>query len=139
MAGHWTKQEEITSPRAKRAIAYGDMLAKIVNGKTGEGWDALLPMIDAERFTRIGNERDDPKDWQAYRTLLDQWIGMDKAYEKKLHRASEVGNVVYLDLDESSTLADGTISSLRSISIYEFDEMDRIISVDVCMGFHQPK
>ena len=54
MAGHWTKQDDITSVRARRAIAYGDKLAAIVNGTTDESWDALLPMIDAERFVRRG-------------------------------------------------------------------------------------
>jgi hypothetical protein len=139
MAGDWTKQDDITSVRAKRAIAYGDKLAEIVNGATDEGWDALLPMIDAERFVRRGNERDEAMDWTAYRALLDQWNGHSGKYEKHLHRATEAGNVVYLDLDERSVAADGSESTLRSISIYEFDEADRIVAVDVCMGFHRPQ
>lgn len=139
MAGHWTKQDEITSDRVKRAIAYGDKLAEIVNGKSDESFDALLPMINAERFMRTGNERDEKMDWPTYRAMLEQWDGGSGVYEKTLHRASEAGNVVYLDLDERSTAKDGTKSSLRSISIYEFDEADRIVAVDVCMGFHRPQ
>ena len=137
MAGHWTKQNEITSPRVKRAIAYGDTLAEIVNGTSTEGFDAMLPMIDPARFVRTGNERDQTMDWATYRAMLEQWDGGSADYKKTLHRASEAGNVVYLDLDEFSTGKDGSKSSLRSISIYEFDEADRIIAVDVCMGFHQ--
>ena len=137
MAGHWTKQADITSKRAQRAMAYGDKLAAIVNRTTDDSWDALLPLIDADRFVRRGNERTE-LDWAGYRALLDDWAGADARYEKHLHRASEVGNLVYLDLDERSTMQDGTVSSLRSISIYEFDEADRIVAVDVCMGFHQP-
>jgi hypothetical protein len=139
MAGHWTKQDEITSVRAKRAIAYGDKLAEIVNRTTDEGWDALLPMIDPERFVRRGNERNEEMDWPTYRALLDQWNGQNGVYEKHLHRATEAGNVVYLDLDERSIANDGKESTLRSISIYEFDEADRIVAVDVCMGFHRPQ
>ncbi|HEX7856685.1 MAG TPA: hypothetical protein VF503_23650 [Sphingobium sp.] len=138
MAGHWTKQDEITSVRAKRAIAYGDKMAEIVNGTTDEGWDALLPLIDAERFVRRGNERNQEMDWLTYRAMLDQWDGQSGLYEKHLFRASEAGNVVYLDLDERSVATDGKESTLRSVSIYEFDEADRIVAVDVCMGFHQP-
>ena len=137
MAGHWTKQDAITSDRARRAVAYGDKLAAIVNGTTDEGWDALLPLIDAERFVRRGNERDEEMDWSAYRALLEQWKGQSGEYEKRLHRATEAGNVVYLDLDERSVGSDGRESTLRSISIYEFDEADRIVAVDVCMGFHR--
>lgn len=137
MAGHWTRQSEITSSRALRAIAYGDKLAEIVNGKTDETFDAMLPMIDSERFVRTGNERDQTMDWPSYRAMIEQWKGGSADYRKVLHRASEAGNVVYLDLDEFSTGKDGSKSSLRSISIYEFDEADRIIAVDVCMGFHQ--
>lgn len=138
MAGTWTRQSEITSVRAQRAMAYGDTMAAIVNGASAETWDALLPLIDADRFVRRGNERTE-LDWPAYRRLLDQWAAHSGNYEKHLHRASEVGNFVYLDLDERATARDGSVSALRSVSIYEFDEADRIVAVDVCMGFHQPQ
>ena len=139
MTGHWTKQEDITSPRVLRAIAYGDMMAEIVNGTADQSFDSLLPLIDPARFVRRGNERDEEMDWPAYRAMLEQWDGGSGAYEKQLHRATEAGNVVYLDLDERSVSKDGAESSLRSISIYEFDEADRIVAVDVCMGFHRPR
>jgi hypothetical protein len=144
MTGTWTRQSDITSARAQRAMAYGDTMAAIVNGEsgvnrdTGESWDALLPMIDSERFRRRGNERSE-MDWPAYRAMLEQWAEHSGKYEKTLHRASEVGDFVYLDLDERATAKDGSVGSLRSVSIYEFDADDRIVAVDVCMGFHQPK
>lgn len=136
MAGDWTSATGL-SPRAQRALAYGDKMAAIVNGATDETWDALLPMIDAARFVRRGNERTE-MDWPAYRAMLEQWQEHSGKYEKSLHRASEVGNVVYLDLDERATAKDGSVGALRSISIYEFDDADRIVAVDVIMGFHQP-
>ncbi len=139
MAGDWTSKGDITSARAKRAIAWGDKMADIVNRKTDDGWDSLLPMIDADRFVRRGNERDEPLDWPAYRGLLEQWESGGGLYEKTLHRASEAGNVVYLDFDERSVTPAGQESTLRSISIYEFDDANRIVAVDVCMGFHRPK
>lgn len=135
MAGDWTKRAEL-SPRAERAMAYGDKMAQIVNGQTDETWDALLPMIDADRFRRRGNERTE-MDWPTYRAMLEQWQAHSGKYEKTLHRASEVGDIVYLDLDERATAKDGSVGSLRSISIYEFDKADRIVGVDVIMGFHQ--
>jgi hypothetical protein len=139
MAGHWTKQSDITSPRVLKAIAYGDPMAAIVNGTSKQSFDALLPMIDADRFVRRGNERDEEMTWPMYLAMLEQWNGSSGKYEKHLHRASEAGNVVYLDLDEFATAKDGSVNSLRSISIYEFDEADRIVAVDVCMGFHRPR
>lgn len=136
MAGNWTNASDVTSLRARRAIAYGDTMAEIVNGQVDDTWDALLPLIDAERFVRRGNERTE-LDWPTYRAMLDQWAAHSGKYEKRLHRASEVGNLVYLDLDETATAKDGTARSLRSVSIYEFDEADRIVAVDICMGFHE--
>lgn len=136
MAGNWTTASEVASLRARRAIAYGDTMAVIVNGQVDDTWDALLPLIDAERFVRRGNERTE-LDWPTYRAMLDQWAAHSGKYEKRLHRASEVGNLVYLDLDETATAKDGTARSLRSVSIYEFDEADRIVAVDICMGFHE--
>ena len=137
MAGNWTKQADITSLRTQRAMAYGDLMAAIVNGTSDESFDALLPMIDADRFQRRGNERDESMDWPTYRAMLEQWNGNSGKYEKNFYRATEAGNIVYLDLDEFNTANDGTVSSLRSVSIYEFDDADRIIAVDICMGFHR--
>lgn len=137
MAGDWTNAADL-SPRARRALAYGDKMAEIINDGTGETWEALLPLIDAQRFRRRGNERTE-MDWPAYRAMLEQWQAHAARYEKTLHRASEVGDVVYLDLDERATAKDGSVSTLRSISIYEFDEADKIVGVDVIMGFHQPQ
>lgn len=139
MTGNWTSAAEVDSLRARKALAYGDKLSAIVNGETGETWDeALLPLIDPARFVRRGNERAE-LDWPAYRGLLDQWVAHGGTYAKTLHRASEVGNLVYLDMDERSDHADGSVGTLRSISIYEFDESDRIVGVDVIMGFTQPQ
>lgn len=135
MAGDWKTRAEV-SPRAETAITFGDRMAAIVNGESDLSFEeALGPLVDPTRFRRRGNERTE-WDWPAYIAMLGQWNQADGKYEKTLHRASEVGDVVYLDLDERSTHHDGTVSSLRSISIYEFDENDKIVGVDVIMGFH---
>jgi hypothetical protein len=135
MAGDWKNRAEV-SPRAEKAITFGDRMAAIVNGESDQTFEqALLPLVNADRFRRRGNERTE-WDWPAYLAMLGQWNGNDGKYEKTLHRASEVGNVVYLDLDERSTHHDGSVSALRSISIYEFDDADKIVGVDVIMGFH---
>lgn len=136
MAGDWTDAGAIDSARVKRAIEYGDRMAAIVNGASDQTFEeALLPLIDPARFRRRGNERAE-MDWPAYSAMLGQWNQADGRYTKTLHRASEAGDVVYLDLDERSEHKDGTVSALRSISIYAFDEADRIVGVDVIMGFH---
>lgn len=137
MAGEWSRIEDIDSERARRAVRYGDILAAIVNRESEDSFDAMLPLIDAERFVRRGNERSE-MDWATYRAMLEQWLEHAESYEKTLHRACEAGNRVWLDLDERSKAKDGTAGALRSISIYEFDEADRIVAVDICMGFHQP-
>ena len=138
MAGDWTDKAAIDSPRVKRALEYGDIMAAIVNGESSDTFDALTPLVDPARFVRRGNERGE-MDWPSYRAMLDQWAAHAGKYEKTLHRASEVGDVVYLDLDEVATAKDGTVGALRSISLYQFDAQDRIVSVDVIMGFHQPQ
>ncbi|MEW9856583.1 hypothetical protein [Novosphingobium sp. M1R2S20] len=137
MTGDWTRQDEITSDRVRKALDWGDRMTAIVNGTTDDDWDVLVPMIDTDRFVRRGNERDQELRWPAYRELLVQWKAVGGIYDKTLFRASQAGDVVYLDLDERSERPDGTVNTLRSISIYAFDDQDRIVSVDVCMGFHQ--
>ena len=138
MTGDWTDKAAIDSPRVKRAIEYGDIMTGVVNGTTDQTFDDLKPLIDETRFVRRGNERGE-MDWPSYRAMLGQWADHAGKYEKTLHRASEVGDVVYLDLDEYPTAKDGSVNPLRSISLYQFDANDRIVSVDVIMGFHQPQ
>lgn len=138
MAGDWTDKAAIDSPRVKRAIEYGDIMTGVVNGTSDQTFDDLRLLIDETRFVRRGNERGE-MDWPSYRAMLDQWAAHSGKYEKTLCRASEVGDVVYLDLDEYPTAKDGTVNPLRSISLYQFDADDRIVSVDVIMGFHQPQ
>lgn len=138
MTGDWTDKAAIDSPRVKRAIEYGDIMTGVVNGTTDQTFDDLRPLIDETRFVRRGNERGE-MDWPSYRAMLGQWADHAGKYEKTLHRASEVGDVVYLDLDEYPTAKDGSVNPLRSISLYQFDANDRIVSVDVIMGFHQPQ
>lgn len=138
MAGDWTDKSAIDSPRVKRAIEYGDIMTGVVNGTTNQTFDDLVPLIDPARFVRRGNERGE-MDWPTYRRMLGQWADHSGDYQKTLHRASEVGDVVYLDLDEYPKAKDGTVNPLRSISLYQFDQDDRIVSVDVIMGFHQPQ
>jgi hypothetical protein len=135
MTGVLTSKSDVTSARAQRALAWGDAMAAIVNGTTDAGWDSLVPMIDPARFVRRGNERTE-MDWPTYRGMLEGWGAHSGKYEKILHGVSEVGNFVYLDLDEHATDKAGQTQSLRSISIYEFDDADRIVSVDVIMGLH---
>lgn len=138
MTGDWTDKSAIDSPRVKRAIEYGDIMTGVVNGTTDQTFDDLRPLIDETRFVRRGNERGE-MDWPSYRAMLGQWAEHSGNYRKTLHRASEVGDVVYLDLDEYPTAKDGSVNPLRSISLYQFDAKDRIVSVDVIMGFHQPQ
>lgn len=139
MAGDWNgeagRAAASHSLRVRRALQWGDTMAAIVNGTSDESFDALLPLIDAERFVRRGNERGSELDWPSYRAMLGQWADHAGRYEKTLHRVSEVGDVVYLDLDEYPTARDGTVNPLRSISLYQFDAEDRIVAVDVIMGF----
>lgn len=136
MANEWTRFEDIDSERARRAVRYGDIMASIVNRESDETFDALLPLIDSERFVRRGNERTE-MDWASYRSMLEQWAEHCGRYEKTLHRACEAGDRVWLDLDERARAKEGTVGALRSVSIYEFDVANRIIAVDICMGFHQ--
>jgi hypothetical protein len=143
MAGDWTgeagRAAASGSLRVQRALQWGDIMTAIVNGESDQTFDALRPLIDESRFVRRGNERGGEMDWPTYRKMLGQWAVHSGRYEKTLHRVSEVGDVVYLDLDEYPTAKDGSVNPLRSISLYQFDDQDRIVSVDVIMGFFQPQ
>lgn len=57
-------------------------------------------------------------------------------YEKWFYCVSEVGDFVYFDFDECVIVKDGLVSLFCLVMIFEFDEVDCIVVVDVCMGFY---
>ena len=104
-------------------------------GFTVEGWAPLGELIDTEKFVRVGNFKE-VMNWNDYVAFLTGWAS-NSEWECSFKRISEVGNVVFLELEERSTIGDFS-NSVNSVSVYEFNAAGKITHIDVYLQMALP-
>ena len=127
-------RDAVTGDLSRKVLRYGELIEQTVRaakqpGFTEAGWDELSALLDTSRFERVGNDRA-VMDWAGYRHLLMQWAGATD-FHQEFRRISEVGNLVFLELTETNTPADGAATVVNSLSLYEFDDAGRIVHLDI--------
>ena len=98
-------------------------------GFTEAGWDELASLMDTAKFRRVGNDKVD-MGWQVYRGLLTKWATTTDFWSE-FHRISEAGNCVFLELTEHNTPRGGAESVVNSLSLYEFDDVGKLVHLDI--------
>jgi len=120
---------------------YNELIEQVVAaakapGFTPDRWKALEEVIDPVKFERVGNFKE-VMDWPAYIAMLTAW-GTTTDFWSNFRRISEVGNCVFLELEEHNTPADGPESVANSLSVYEFDAAGRIVHLDIYLQYVPP-
>lgn len=121
-------------PLARKVLRYTELIAETVrNAKspdfTEAGWAELESLIAVDRFERVGNFRE-VMDWPAYRAMLTAW-GTSTEFWSSFRRISEVGKVVFLELEEHNTPAGMAETVVNSLSVYEFDDAGLLVHLDI--------
>ena len=103
---------------------------------TPSGWAGLEALIAIDSFERVGNfmER---MDWPTYRAMLTQW-GTTTAFWSNFRGITEVGNRVFLELEEHNTPAGAPESIANSLSLYEFDAAGKLCHLDIYLQYVPP-
>jgi hypothetical protein len=104
-------------------------------GFTVESWGPLAELVDVAVFERIGNFKE-VMNWAEYVGFLTNWATASQ-WEGSFKRVSEVGGVVFLELEERSTIGDFE-SVVNSLSVYEFGADDKIRHIDVYLQMALP-
>ncbi len=104
-------------------------------GFSKDSWAPLAELIDTGAFVRVGNFKE-VMNWQSYVEFLTTWA-MASNWECSFRRITESGNVVFLELEERSRIGDFS-NSVNSISVYEFDDADKITRIDVYLQMAMP-
>jgi hypothetical protein len=134
-ASIWTDPAAVSGRYARRTLEYGDAVERIVNRATAPGfepseWDELTGFIDVARFERVGNDKA-AMGWDVYRQLLTGWASHTASYVKIFRRVAEVGNVVFLELEERNVGRDGAESVVNSCTVYEYDDAGKLVHLDI--------
>ena len=72
-----------------------------------------------------------------YVAMLTRW-GTTTDFWSNFRRISEVGNVVFLELEEHNTPRGGEESVVNSLSLYEFDEGGKMVHLDIYLQMAPP-
>jgi hypothetical protein len=125
-----------TDPLSKLVLDYTRRIRNLViamkDGKdAGEAKLAeLAAMVDTNAFERVGTFRE-RVNWDQYSQLLRDW-GTDYNWDCHVRRVSQQPGYVFLELTEfGEYAATSTMDEVCSVSIYEFDENNRIVHLDV--------
>ncbi|SBS72366.1 conserved hypothetical protein [uncultured Mycobacterium sp.] len=126
--------------RSRTVLDYSALMKRLVDeakqpGFTAASWAPLAELIDTENFVRVGNFKE-VMNWGEYVTFLTSWATSSE-WDSTFKRVTEVGNVVFLELEEHSRIGDFS-NSVNSVSVYEFDSRGKITRIDVYLQMALP-
>lgn len=131
------------SGQSRKVLDYSLIMKRMVDTAKEPGFSAttwaplaeLKAMIATEEFQRVGNFKE-VMDWDSYVAFLANWAP-HAGWECSFKRISEVGNVVFLELEER-TSASGYNTVVNSLSVYEFNTDGKIFHVDIYLQMELP-
>jgi hypothetical protein len=118
---------------SRRVLEYGLVMKDLVDqakqpGFTAESWAPLAEFVDTARFRRVGVAKE-VMDWQTYVAFLTGWATTSE-WEGSFKRVTEVGNLVFQELEERSRVGDSS-SAVNTLSVFEFDADHKVVHLDV--------
>lgn len=124
----------------RKVLEYSQITKRAVQaakqpGATAAIWDPLKEIIATDEFERVGNFKE-VMNWDQYVGFLNAWAATSE-WDCSFRRISEVGDVVFLELEERSTVG-AHQSVVNSASVYEFNADGKIHHVDVYLQMPLP-
>jgi len=128
------------SGRSRRVLEYAQVTKRVVDGAkvpdfSAAAWAPLAALVDTENFVRVGNFKE-VMDWAQYVEFLTAWAAAS-SWEGSFKRITEHDGRVFLELEERSEIGDYR-SVVNSMSVYEFDDTDRIRRIDLYLQMALP-
>lgn len=129
--------------RARKVLEYSQVIKALIDGAPAGGlgssaaayWAPLATLVETGGFERVGNFKE-VMSWEEYTGFLGNWAPHAQ-WECLFKRVSEVGEVVFLELEERTTMG-GVCNAVNSLSVYEFTPEDRIRHIDIYLQMPMP-
>lgn len=93
-----------------------------------DSWGPLAQLVAVDEFERVGAFKE-VMQWPEYIEFMTSWAPSAE-WECTFKRITETGGVVFLELEEHSSVGDFT-SVVNSLSVYEFTDDGRICHIDL--------
>jgi hypothetical protein len=126
---------EETRPLARRVLEYSLTFRQVMElgtarAVTADDWAPLAALVATDRFERIGVARE-VMTWNEYVGFVSGYANAAR-WDGSLRRVTQAGNLVFLELEERGTEADGGKPwTAGTVTVYEFDDADKIVHLDV--------
>lgn len=125
---------------SRKVLEYSQIMKQAVDaakkpGFSNEIWAPLANIVATDEFERVGNFKE-VMNWDEYLGFLTQWAASSE-WECSFKRISEVGDVVFLELEERSSVGEHS-SVVNSVSVYEFNAKGQIRHVDIYLQMEMP-
>jgi hypothetical protein len=92
-------------------------------------WEPLTEYLDPKTFKRVGAYLEE-LDWSGYRKFLTGWVAGGTHFEMTTFHISEIGNVVFQEIEERHHRGDEFIRK-NVIAVYRFNDQNKIVHLDI--------
>jgi hypothetical protein len=121
---------ESVGPLTLRVLEYERAIKRLVAGTTDQdNWTSLAEFVAVEDFERLGTFLE-VQDWGQYTTMLTQWASATESFETTVRRISEVGDLVYYEIEERH-FRGNKVNVINSMTVFEFDTQQKIRRLNV--------
>ncbi len=126
--------------RARTVLEYSLVIKRLVDeakkpGFTVDSWAPLAELVTVDEFERVGAFKEVMK-WPDYVDFLTNWATSSE-WECSFKRITETADLVFLELEERSTVGDFT-SVVNSLSVYQFNDAGKIAHIDLYLQMALP-
>jgi len=116
---------ENPGPLTRVVLDYTRAMERLVpSAKAAGDWAPLAEFVAVDAFERIGTFLE-VHDWQQYTEMLARWASSIEKFETTVRRVSELPSRVYYEVEERH-FRGGRVGVVNSMTVFEFDERDRI-------------
>jgi hypothetical protein len=119
-----------TGPLTRTVLDFVEAMRLLVpTAKAPSDWAPLAEFVAVDDFERVGTFLE-VQDWQQYTEMLTQWASATDSFETPVRRISELGDLVFFEIEERHHRGDG-VHVANTMTVFEFDAAGRIRHLDV--------
>jgi len=117
-------------PLTRRVLEYTEAMERVVpTVRTADDWSPLEEFVAVDGFGRVGVFME-TQDWAQYLAMLTRWATATDSFETTVRRISEVGSLVYYEIEERHFRGD-TVHVVNSMTVFAFDGDGKIRQLNV--------
>jgi len=124
------KASESAGPLTQRVLEYDRAMQRLVaEVRDPPDWAPLTEFVAVADFERVGTFLE-VQNWDEYTEMLTRWASATESFETTLRRISEIGTLVYYEIEERHFRGDN-VNVINSMTVFEFDTNEKIRRLNV--------